>query len=49
LNGNSYNVSYGRIGNKPQTKTKEFDSKEIAMKEADKIIIAKKKKGYTLV
>ena len=49
LNGDKYSVSYGRIGNKPQTRTKDFDSKEIAMKEADKIVNAKMKKGYVLV
>ena len=49
LSGNSYIVSYGRIGNKPQERTKEFDSKEIALKEADKIRAAKEKKGYIQV
>jgi predicted DNA-binding WGR domain protein len=48
LNGNCYSVSYGRIGNNPQTRTKEFDSKEIALNEANKIRLAKEKKGYIL-
>ncbi len=49
LNGNCYSVSYGRIGNNPQTRTKEFDSKEIALKEANKIRAAKVSKEYVLV
>lgn len=48
LNGDSYTVAYGRIGNKPQEKTKSFDSSEIALKQAIKIREAKEKKGYIL-
>lgn len=48
LNGNSYSVAYGRIGNKPQEKTKDFESSEIALKQAIKIRGAKEKKGYIL-
>jgi predicted DNA-binding WGR domain protein len=48
LNGDSYTVAYGRIDNKPQEKTKTFDSSEIALKQAIKIRAAKVKKGYIL-
>lgn len=48
LNGDSYTVAYGRIGNKPQEKTKDFESSEIALKQAIKIREAKEKKGYIL-
>ena len=48
LNGDSFTVAFARIGNKPQIKTKTFDNNEIALKEANKIRIAKEKKGYTL-
>ncbi len=48
LNGGSYTVAFGRIGNKPQEKTKNFDSSEIALEQAIKIREAKEKKGYIL-
>ncbi|MHA1727151.1 MAG: NAD-dependent DNA ligase LigA [Promethearchaeota archaeon] len=44
----SFTVSYGRIGNKPQTKTKTWGSKEKAKIETDKIRKSKEKKGYVL-
>lgn len=46
LAGNSYNVTYGRIGTEGQTLTKPFASEEAARKEADKLIKEKLGKGY---
>lgn len=39
-------VEYGRIGNKPQQKIKEYGSSEIAQKEMVSMVSKKKKKGY---
>jgi predicted DNA-binding WGR domain protein/Leucine-rich repeat (LRR) protein len=43
---NTHTVTYGKIGTKGQEKTKTFDTAEKAQKEAEKMIKAKKKKGY---
>ena len=42
-------VQYGRLGNKPQKLDKVFDTNEIALKEKDKAVSKKTKKGYTKV
>lgn len=44
--GNSYIVTYGKIGTVGAIKTKTFDSKEKCRKEIDKLISSKMKKGY---
>jgi predicted DNA-binding WGR domain protein len=46
LNGNSYNVTYGRIGTDGQTLTKSSDNEEKASKEVEKLIKEKLGKGY---
>ncbi len=46
VNETSHTVSYGKIGTNGQTKTKAFVSVEAAIKDADKLIKAKLKKGY---
>jgi predicted DNA-binding WGR domain protein/Flp pilus assembly protein TadD len=46
VNNNSHTVRYGKIGTDGTSKTKEFDSNEDAMKDAEKLIASKKKKGY---
>ncbi|MFG6495791.1 DUF4240 domain-containing protein [Fictibacillus sp. UD] len=44
--GNSYVVTYGKVGTIGAVKTKTFDSEEKCRKEADKLIRSKLKKGY---
>lgn len=39
-------VQYGRIGNNPQSNTKSFPSEELAIKEKNRLIATKLKKGY---
>lgn len=46
VNGNSHTVKYGKIGTDGQTKVKEFDSPEAALKDAEKQALSKMKKGY---
>jgi uncharacterized protein (TIGR02996 family) len=46
LEGMSFTVTYGRIGTKGQTQTKEFDTAEKAQKAYDKLIAEKLGKGY---
>jgi predicted DNA-binding WGR domain protein len=46
VSGNSYTVTYGRIGTNGQTTTKEFDSADACTKPADKVIKEKLGKGY---
>lgn len=46
LAGNSYNVTYGRIGTDGQSLAKSFDSEEKARKEVEKLIKEKLGKGY---
>lgn len=47
VDGNSHTVVYGKTGSKGISKTKEFDSIEKALKDAEKLVKAKIKKGYT--
>lgn len=42
-----HTVQFGRIGTSGQTKTKPFDSREAAQRDADKLIAEKRKKGYS--
>ncbi len=44
-----FTVTYGKIGTDGQEQTKEFDDEEKCMKEAEKLINSKLKKGYTEV
>lgn len=46
--GNSYVVTYGKVGTVGAVKTKTFDSEEECRKEADKLIRSKMKKGYVI-
>ncbi|WP_226674682.1 DUF4240 domain-containing protein [Mesobacillus jeotgali] len=45
--GNSYSITYGKIGTVGAVKVKNFDSEEACQKDADKLIKSKLKKGYT--
>ena len=45
--GNSHTVTYGRNGTDGQSKTKTFDSEEACLKDAEKLINDKTKKGYS--
>jgi predicted DNA-binding WGR domain protein len=47
VNNKNLTVNFGRIGTKGQTKIKELVSPEEAIKEAEKLISQKLKKGYT--
>lgn len=46
LTGNSYTVTYGRIGTEGQSLTKDFPSEEAARKDAEKLVKEKLGKGY---
>src|SRR5215213_7674119 len=46
LQGKSFTVTYGRVGSKGQTQTKDFPSEDRARKEYDKLIAEKLAKGY---
>ncbi|MCI5058715.1 MAG: STM4015 family protein [Flavobacteriales bacterium] len=46
VSGNSHTVTYGRVGTDGTSKTKEFGSPEDAVKDANKLVKAKKRKGY---
>ncbi|RFU69728.1 DUF4240 domain-containing protein [Bacillus sp. V59.32b] len=46
--GSSYTVTYGKIGTVGNVKTKDFNSEENCLKEAEKLIQSKLKKGYTV-
>lgn len=46
LQDNSHTVTYGKIGTKGQSKTKTFDTPEKAQKDLEKLVKAKRKKGY---
>jgi predicted DNA-binding WGR domain protein len=48
VTGNSYTVTYGKIGTVGGVKTKEFESPEKCEKEANKLIQSKLKKGYII-
>ncbi|MFK7776463.1 MAG: STM4015 family protein [Saprospiraceae bacterium] len=43
---NKHTVTYGRVGSDGTSKTKEFSDSEAALKDATKLMAAKKKKGY---
>lgn len=49
VSGTSHTVTYGKIGTQGQSKTKSFDTIELCQKDADKLINAKKAKGYAPV
>jgi predicted DNA-binding WGR domain protein len=42
----SFTVTYGRTGTSGQSQTKTFDSEAVCLKEAEKILAEKRKKGY---
>ncbi len=44
--GNSFTVTYGKTGTAGQTQTKTFDNEEKCLKEAEKLLAEKLKKGY---
>jgi uncharacterized protein (TIGR02996 family) len=46
LEGASFNVTFGKVGTKGQTQTKEFDDEEAAHKAHDKLVAEKLAKGY---
>jgi predicted DNA-binding WGR domain protein len=46
VNNNTHTVTYGKIGANGQSKTKTFDDAEKAIKDAEKLVKAKTKKGY---
>ena len=46
LQDNSHTVTYGKLGTKGQSKTKTFDNVEKAQKDLEKLVKAKRKKGY---
>lgn len=45
--GSTHTVTYGRNGTAGQSKSKTFDSEEACLKDADKLISEKTKKGYS--
>lgn len=47
VQGNSFTVTYGKIGTAGQSQTKSFKDNATAQAEADKLIKEKTKKGYT--
>ena len=46
VSGNTHTVTYGRTGSAGTSKTKIFDDDSLALKDAEKLIKAKMKKGY---
>ncbi|EMY79383.1 WGR domain protein [Leptospira weilii serovar Ranarum str. ICFT] len=46
VSGKSFTVTYGKIGTSGQTQTKTFDDDEKCLKEANKLLSEKLKKGY---
>ncbi len=46
VNGKSHTVRYGAVETNGQERTKAFESEEKALKDAEKLIASKKKKGY---
>lgn len=46
VNNNTHTVTYGKIGTDGKGKTKTFETAELAMKDAEKLIKSKTKKGY---
>ncbi|WP_289046397.1 WGR domain-containing protein [uncultured Olleya sp.] len=49
VNENKHTVSYGKIGTLGQTKQKQFSDTESAIKDAEKLVQAKLKKGYLII
>lgn len=49
LSGNSFTVTWGKIGTNGQTQTKSFNTPQKALAEHDKLVKAKVNKGYTEV
>src|SRR5262245_29105929 len=48
LDGSSFVVHYGRIGTTGQSQIKTFSTQELALKELNKLVAEKTKKGYAL-
>jgi predicted DNA-binding WGR domain protein len=46
LKGSKFNVTFGKIGTKGQTQTKEFDDAKKAKAAHDKLVTEKTDKGY---
>ncbi|MDI7215213.1 WGR domain-containing protein [Leptospira santarosai] len=46
VDGNSFTVTYGKTGTVGQTQTKSFDDEKKCLKEAEKLLAEKLKKGY---
>jgi predicted DNA-binding WGR domain protein len=46
VNENSFTVTYGKTGTAGTSQTKDFDSEAKCLKEAEKLVAEKKKKGY---
>ncbi len=44
--GNSFRVTYGKTGTAGTSQTKEFNSETTCLKEGEKLVAEKKKKGY---
>src|SRR5262249_25890457 len=47
LKGNSFTVTFGKVGTTGQTQTKKFADEEKAQKACDKLVTEKLGKGYT--
>ena len=48
VSGNSFTVTYGKIGTVGSVKIKEFESEEVCRRESEKLVQSKLKKGYIL-
>lgn len=46
VSGSSHTVTYGKTGSNGTSKTKDFESDEAALKDAEKMVASKTKKGY---
>ena len=46
VNGTSFTTTFGKLGDGGSTSSKDFDDAETAMKEAQKLVKQKEKKGY---
>ena len=47
IDGSQLTIRFGKIGTNGQTTIKDFDSDDLALAEAEKLIASKVKKGYT--
>jgi len=47
IDGSQLTIRFGKIGTNGQTTIKAFDSDDLALAEAEKLIASKVKKGYT--